>query len=363
VPLIGEGWNFGEVANGARFVQAAQRRLDGTRIATFSDRARDALRGGGCCDSGEALVKQQGWLNGLVDAPSAQGAAIRAADLVRTGLAGTLRDYATRFGDGRAGTLASLGYAGQPAGYASQPDEVVNYVENHDNLTLFDVDALRLPRGTPRGERARVQMLGIAIVALSQGVPYYHAGIDVLRSKSLDRNSFDSGDAFNRIDWGYSDNGFGRGLPSAADNGKDWPLLAPVLRDASIRPHARDIAWTRDVFRDWLKLRAREPLLRLRTSEEVQRRLVFPRAAASGDAAVIVGHLDGSGLPGTRELLYLVNASSREHVVDLPTEAGKPYVLHPVQRTGHDARVRRARHDAAGRFTVPGRTAAVFVIE
>jgi hypothetical protein len=50
-------------------------------------------------------------------------------------------------------------------------------------------------------------------------------------------------------------------------------------------------------------------------------------------------------------------------VVDLPGEAGKPYELHPVQRTGHDARVRRAHHDAAGRFTVPGRTAAVFVIE
>ena len=47
VPLLGEGWNFGEVADGARFEQAAQSRLDGTAIATFSDRARDALRGGG----------------------------------------------------------------------------------------------------------------------------------------------------------------------------------------------------------------------------------------------------------------------------------------------------------------------------
>jgi hypothetical protein len=31
-----------------------------------------------------------------------------------------------------------LDYAGQPAGYASQPGEVVNYVENHDNHTLWD---------------------------------------------------------------------------------------------------------------------------------------------------------------------------------------------------------------------------------
>ena len=34
-----------------------------------------------------------------------------------------------------------------------------------------------------------------------QGVAYFHAGIDTLRSKSLDRNSYDSGDWFNRIDW------------------------------------------------------------------------------------------------------------------------------------------------------------------
>ena len=39
VPLIGEGWNFGEIADGARFVQASQRALGGSGIATFSDRA------------------------------------------------------------------------------------------------------------------------------------------------------------------------------------------------------------------------------------------------------------------------------------------------------------------------------------
>ncbi|WP_133478443.1 alpha-1,6-glucosidase domain-containing protein [Cognatilysobacter segetis] len=363
VPLIGEGWNFGEVADGARFVQAAQGRLDGTHVATYSDRARDALRGGGCCDSGEALLTQQGWLNGLVDAPERRTEAMKAADLVRAGLAGTLRGYTATFADGRTAPLSMLDYKGAPAGYASQPDEVVNYVENHDNLTLFDVDALRLPRGTSPAERARVQALGIAVVALSQGVAYYHAGIDVLRSKSLDRNSFDSGDAFNRLDWTYTDNGFGVGLPPAADNGKDWPLLAPVLRDASIKPAPRDIAWTRDVFRDWLALRAATPLLRLRSGAEVQRRLTFPASGPSQDPALIVGHLDGSGLPGARELLYLVNASARERVVELPGEAGKPYVLHPVQRAGTDARVRDARHDGRGRFTVPGRSAAVFVIE
>ena len=45
VPLLGEGWNFGEVADGKRFVQASQLSLNDSGIGTFSDRARDAVRG------------------------------------------------------------------------------------------------------------------------------------------------------------------------------------------------------------------------------------------------------------------------------------------------------------------------------
>ncbi|UUZ52889.1 hypothetical protein LP419_27565 [Massilia sp. H-1] len=44
VNLIGEGWNFGEVESGARFVQASQLSLNGSGIGTFSDRARPCAR-------------------------------------------------------------------------------------------------------------------------------------------------------------------------------------------------------------------------------------------------------------------------------------------------------------------------------
>ena len=53
--LYGEGWNFGEVANDARGVQATQRNMAGTGIGTFSDRLRDAVRGGGPFDGGTTL--------------------------------------------------------------------------------------------------------------------------------------------------------------------------------------------------------------------------------------------------------------------------------------------------------------------
>ena len=371
VPLVGEGWDFGEIANNARFVQAAQGELDGSGIASFSDRARDALRGGGCCDGGADLIANQGLLNGLHYAPNARGKGTRAdllhaADLARAGLAGTLRGYRMQFADGRVAALAALDYKGQPAGYASQPGEVVNYVENHDNPTLWDINALKLPQGTSAAERARVQLLGAAFVAFSQGVAYFHAGMDVLRSKSLDRNSFDSGDWFNRLDWTYADNGFAAGLPPAQDNGKDWDLLKPVLRNADARPSAADIAWTRDAFRDLLRIRAGTPLFRLATAADVASRLAFRNTGPAQNPVVIAGHLDGAGMDGPyREVLYLLNVSPEAQALVLPAEAGKRYVLHPVQ-AAPDAADRRpllARYRPSdGRIEVPGRSAVVFVV-
>jgi pullulanase len=374
IDLIGEGWNFGEIADGARFVQASQRSLNDTGIATFSDRARDALRGGGCCDSGEALMAQ-GLISGLHYAPNAQAtgkdqytALLRAADMARIGLAGTLRDVRMPTFDGEQKRLADIDYSGQPAGYAAQPGEVVNYVENHDNPTLFDILALKLPRETSREDRARVQLLGAAFVSFSQGIAYYHAGMEVLRSKSLDRNSYDSGDWFNRLDWTYTDNGFGAGLPPSRDNGKDWALLKPVLADASIRPRGEDIVWMRDAFNDLLRIRGGSTLFRMRTADDVRARLAFRNVGPDQNPVVIAAHLDGAGYAGAgfREILYVINVSPAAQTLVLPEEQGKAYVLHPVQRAADaaDTRPREARYDpASGRFTLPPRTAVVYVIE
>ena len=374
IDLIGEGWNFGEIANGARFVQASQLALNGSGIATFSDRARDALRGGGCCDSGEALMAQ-GLISGLHYAPNALAAGkdqstalLRAADMARVGLAGTLRDVRMTTFEGEDKRLADIDYAGQPAGYVAQPGEVVNYVENHDNPTLFDILALKLPRDTPRQDRARVQLLGAAFVGFSQGIAYYHAGMEVLRSKSLDRNSYDSGDWFNRLDWTYTDNGFGAGLPPSRDNGKDWALLKPVLADASIKPQPEDIAWMRDAFNDLLRIRAGSTLFRMRTADDVRARLAFRNVGQDQNPVVIAAHLDGVGYDGAgfREILYFINVSPAAQSLVLREEVGKTYALHPVQHAADaaDTRPREARYDPAnGRFTIPPRTAVVYVIE
>ena len=160
--LYGEGWNFGEVADDARFEQATQGSLDGTGIGTFSDRLRHAVRGGGPFDEDPRI---QGFATGLLtdanDSPANGDVAaqrerlLHAGDLVKLGMAGNLRDYTFVDASGATVTGADVDYNGQPTGYASEPDEVVTYVDAHDNETIWDALTLKLPQDTPMD--ARVQ--------------------------------------------------------------------------------------------------------------------------------------------------------------------------------------------------------------
>jgi pullulanase/glycogen debranching enzyme len=292
----------------------------------------------------------------------------RAADLLRVGLAGTLRDVELATHDGTRKHLDAIDYAGQPAGFAHAPGEVVNYVENHDNLTLFDANALKLPRGTPASERARVQLLALATVATSQGIAYFHAGGELLRSKSLDRNSFNSGDAFNRIDWSGQGNGFGLGLPPAEDNAASWDVMRDVLADTSVPPSPADIAWTRAAFLDLLRIRASTPALRLADADAVRTRLHFAPAGADADGRVVGAWIDappaGAAGAAAGRVAYFLNAGTEPAEVVVPELAGQPFALHPVQAAAGaaDDRPRReGRYDAAtGTFRVPARTLIVY---
>lgn len=233
--LYGEGWNFGEVADDARFVQATQKNMAGTGIATFSDRARDAVRGGSPFDADPGV---QGFASGLYTDPNASKAngteaeqkarLLHYQDLIKVGLTGNLAAYTFTGSDGRTVKGADVDYNGAPAGYAEAPGDALAYADAHDNESLYDALTYKLPASTAPANRSRMQVLALATAALSQGPALSQAGTDLLRSKSLDRNSFDSGDWFNAIHWDCRDgNGFGRGLPPAADNKDKWPYATP----------------------------------------------------------------------------------------------------------------------------------------
>ncbi|MGW1779906.1 pullulanase-type alpha-1,6-glucosidase [Streptomyces sp. NPDC002143] len=359
--LYGEGWNFGEVADDARFVQATQQNMAGTGIATFSDRARDAVRGGGPFDEDPGV---QGFASGLYTDPNSstsngtsaeqKARLLHYQDIVKVGLSGNLAAY--RFTDtgGKEVTGAEVDYNGAPAGYADAPGDALAYVDAHDNESLFDALAFKLPADTSAADRSRMQVLAMATAALSQGPALSQAGTDLLRSKSLDRNSFDSGDWFNAIHWNCSaGNGFGRGLPSAADNASKWPYAKPLLATATVGVGCPQITAAGAAYQDLLKIRTTEKAFSLGTAAQVQSALSFPLSGKEETPGVITMELG--------DLVVVFNATPTAQRQTVSALAGTGYRLHPVQAAGKDSTVKSSSYESAsGTFAVPGRSVAVF---
>jgi len=376
VYVYGEGWNFGEVANDALFVQARQGNLGGTGIGTFSDRLRDAVRGGGPFDDDP---REQGFGSGLFTDPNAspangsaeeqKAALLHAQDLVKLGLAGNLRSFTFTAADGATVRGDQVDYNGSPAGYADEPAEVVTYVDAHDNETLWDALTYKLPVATTMSDRIRMNTLSMSTVALAQTPAFFHAGSDLLRSKSLDRNSFDSGDWFNHIGWPAGatvDNGFGRGLPPRPDNEAKWVYSKPLLGNAALKPSAGDVAAATAGAQDLLRLRFSSPLLRLGSAAEIRRRVTFPVGGPDQTPGVVVMRVSdttGADLdPAAEGLLVVFNATPGATTQTVPGLAGAALELSPVQASGSDAVARSTTWDAAaGAVTVPARTVAVLV--
>jgi pullulanase-type alpha-1,6-glucosidase len=375
--VYGEGWNFGEVQNNVRGENATQFNMAGTGIGTFNDRLRDAARGGGVFDSGDDLRKNQGFLNGLHVAPNALNPANdttadllrRATDQIKVGMAGNLKQFRLIRRDGSNVNGLSVPYNGQSTGYCDDPQETINYVSKHDNQTLFDIDAYKAPTGTPSDQRARMSMLGFATVLLGQGVPFLHMGDDLLRSKSMERDSYDSGDWFNAIDWTGTTNNWNVGLPRKDKDEANWVTILGILGDDTVQPSADDIAATAASLRELLRVRASTPLFRLRTASDVQTRLHFENGGPGQQLGLIAGTVTdgtcaGADLdPAIDGLAFFLNADDAAQSFTLAGANG--YVLHPVLADATDADPVLAGasfDDGTDTFTIPARSYAVFVV-
>jgi len=356
--LYGEGWNFGEVAYDARFAQATQVNLAGTGIGTFNDRLRDAVRGGGSFGDDPAV---RGFATGLGSATP-----LEVHDRIKVGLSGGLATYRFVTHSGAEQSGAQVDYNGSPSGYAAAPGETVNYVDAHDNEILYDAMAFKLPVSLSQPDRARMQVLALSLVVLSQGVGFVALGSERLRSKSLDRNSFNSGDWFNQIRWdSASGNGFGLGLPPAPDNEDKWPWAQPLLADAALVPSAAVIELCAARYRELLTIRRSSPVFGLPTAQEVERRLTFPLGGPAETPGVIVMCLDGSGLdPRWRQVVVVFNATESPVAERVPALAEVPLRLHPSLVASADPVLRTALAEpAGGTLTVPARSVAVFVAD
>lgn len=370
--FYGEGWNFGEVQDDKRFVQATQKHLAGTGIGSFSDRLRDAVRGGSPFDGGDTIRKTQGFGNGaLVDANEMDGVelatALHQSDLVRLGMAGNLKDFVLTDKDGMPKKGSDIDYNGQPAGYAQDPTEIQNYVDKHDNQTLFDNLIYKAPQGA---DLVRMQGVSLATAMLGQGIPFTHAGVELLRSKSMERDSYDSGDWYNRVDYTLADNNFNKGLPRKDKDGDNYPLIEKVL-GKHVKPSGADMATMVGFYQELAELRQSSRLLRLGSGAEVIKRVDFRNTGPDQVPGLIVMTVDdgvnaGADLdPAIDGLVVMINATNApQSIGDFRDGNDQPIDLTSLQLSPAHHGGESIARDAAvngGTLTLGAWSAAVFV--
>lgn len=372
--LYGEAWNFGEVIDDSLFVQARQAHIGGTGIGTFNDRIRDAVRGGGPFDDDQR--SHQGFGSGLYTDPNGYSPDTEdqqldqlryRTDLIRIGLTGNLAEYSFETKDGLK-AAKEVDYGGQEAGYAAQPQETVNYVDAHDNEALYDNGVWKLPTDATMDTRIRMNALSLATVTLGQAPSFWHAGTEILRSKSLDRDSYNSGDHFNAIDWSLESNVFGTGLPVKEKNGSKWEAMKPLLANADLKPTKADMEKSQAMSYDLLRLRHSTPLFTLGSAALIEERVSFPNAGPEATPGLLVMRIsdpaDGEDIdPNIDDLLVVFNVTPEPITEKIEgIETGTAYELSEIQAAGADEVVKETSWNAEdASVTIPARTVAVLL--
>ncbi len=367
--FYGEAWNFGEVIDSRRGINAIQKNVGDLGIGTFNDRIRDAVRGGGPFDSAGALRANQGFGTGLYYYPNEQNsgsdtelaALNQRVDWIRLSLAGNLASYVLETASGDIVLGANLDYQGQQAGYTQDPQENVNYVSKHDNQTLWDNLQYKVAENLDSATRTRMQNFALSVPFFAQGTLFLHMGVDVLRSKSMQRDSFDSGDWFNRVDFTGQTHNWNIGLPREDKDGGNYAVITQRLSDTQAKPTPENITLAKAVFKEWLSIRSTSPLFSLQTAEQINNMVTFHNTGVNQVPGVIVMQINDTQNIDTQNsaIVVVFNASNTVQTMAMPN--AQNYELHSVQQNSADA-INQTSTASANGFTVPALTTAVFVL-
>lgn len=162
--LHGEGWDLNTPL--AAELKANQKNAEKMKgIAHFNDNIRDGLKGS------VFEEKENGFVNGKENME----------DRIKKGI------------------TAGIDYDINSSTY-QDPEQVLTYVEAHDNHTLWDKLELTNP-GDSEEVRKQMHKLSSSILLTSQGTPFLHAGQEFMRTKYGDHNSYKSPDSINQMDW------------------------------------------------------------------------------------------------------------------------------------------------------------------
>lgn len=94
----------------------------------------------------------------------------------------------------------SIGLLQANQGLFMEPNQTVNYVESHDNHTLWDKIEICFPFEKDEMKQKK-HRLATTLVLLSQGIPFLHSGQEFFRTKKGVENSYQSPDEINQLDW------------------------------------------------------------------------------------------------------------------------------------------------------------------
>jgi pullulanase len=340
--FYGEGWGRSDQG----YEQAAQYQMADSQIGTFNDRPRDIIRGASLFNDAASVNDQ---------------------DIMRLGLAGTLQDYQLQ---DKSGVIKS-GKDFSQSSYAKDPADIINYVSKHDGSTLWDKLQYGLASELSVENRVRAQNIAITIPILSQGIPFLQIGGDMLRSKSMDKNSYNNGDWYNWVDFTKNSNNWNVGLPVEIDDGKTVADIKTIIENPETTVEASHIAFASQVFNEFVAIRAGSKLFRLATAQDVYDRVGFHNTGTTQTKGLIVMSID-DGIGSSAQLtdldanndavVVVINGTSEEQSHSVPTATG--FELHSIQKTSVDSAVQTANFTVganAGTFTVPALTTAVFV--
>ncbi|OJI51889.1 Pullulanase precursor [Vibrio vulnificus] len=217
-----------------------------------------------------------------------------------------------------------------------------------------------------------MQAVGLSTAMLGQGVPFIHMGSELLRSKSMQRDSYDSGDWYNRVDFTKQDNNWNVGLPREDKDGSNWAIIDAVITGSSDRamPSATDIDNMDKFFNELAALRASSGLFTLGKGSEIIKRVAFHNTGAEQTPGLIVMSIDNSGdnhdatIDATRDGVVIVVNASPTMVSDFAKFDATGYTLHSVQtNAGNDSLAKnqdKAAQVVNGKLSVPAWSVAVF---
>ncbi len=209
--------------------------------------------------------------------------------------------------------MSLVSYSDAP--WAASPCQSVNYVEAHDNLTIWDKLATSNPDDS-EADRIKMDKLAAGIIFTSQGLPFIQFGQDFLRTKyneelgGFDENSYRSPDSVNNIDWN------------------------------------RKSAYS-DVFRYYkglIAFRKAHKALRLTESEQVAESLSFIDLPQRNAVGFVVS---ANSFGEDSDLLVVYNANAEAMTADLPSGEWTIYIDGDTAGTKPIAK-------ASGSCTVPG---------